>query len=146
MMEQALKKLQFKGQSPALVMNAPSELAGMIRGADASIKGTYAFILAFVPDKSALERIIKDVVRAADAKGYLWICYPKGTSKKYTSDVNRDKLRELLGRWELEAVTLVSIDDDWSALRFRRVEEIKTMKRASASSSKGRERIKRNPA
>jgi len=36
----------------------------------------------------------------------------------------------------------VAIDEDWSALRFRRVEFIKTMTRASAISDAGRSRVK----
>jgi hypothetical protein len=37
-----------------------------------------------------------------------------------------------LGTLNLEPVRQVAIDEDWSALRFRRVEHIKSMKRRSS--------------
>lgn len=51
--------------------------------------------------------------------GLLWLCYPKGTAKIKT-DLNRDVLRETVAaRHGLEGVSLVAIDDTWSAMRFR---------------------------
>ncbi len=43
-----------------------------------------------------------------------------------------------------EPVTMIAIDEDWSALRFRQIENIKTMSRKFAISNKGKERIKGN--
>jgi hypothetical protein len=36
----------------------------------------------------------------------------------------------------------VAIDEDWSALRFRKVENIKTMTRSFAMTAKGKEKVK----
>lgn len=55
--------------------------------------------------------------------------YPKGSSKRYTATINRDKGWARLGAAGFEAVRMIAIDDDWSAVRFRRAEFIKTMKR-----------------
>jgi len=68
----------------------------------------------------------------------------KGSSKKYNSDINRARAREVFAPYEFEAVTQVAIDDDWSAMRFRYVDYIKTMKRKTAVTKKGKERIKGN--
>jgi hypothetical protein len=38
----------------------------------------------------------------------------------------------------------VAIDEDWSALRFRRVGYIKTMTRSFAMTKAGKEKVKRN--
>ena len=54
---------------------------------------------------------------------------PKGTSKKYQCTLNRDKGWEALGEAGFERVRQVAIDEDWTAIRFRRVEFIKTMTR-----------------
>ena len=147
-MEQVLKKLQLKEQSPILVLNLPPELGDMIKehtlATDTSIKGKYGFIMAFAKDLAEMKKFAKGVVGAIKKDGYLWICYPKGTSKKYKSDINRTKLLEVFGPYELEGVFQVSIDDDWSAVRVRPVEEIRTMKRTWAMSEKGKERIKDN--
>ena len=60
----------------------------------------------------------------------MWFAYPKGTSKRYKSEINRDTGWQALGKSGFEPVRAVAIDEDWSALRFRRVEFIKTMTRA----------------
>ena len=54
---------------------------------------------------------------------------PPGTSKKYKCEFNRDSGWLVLGAAGFEPVRMVAIDDDWSALRFRRVEHIKKMAR-----------------
>lgn len=55
--------------------------------------------------------------------------YPKGTSKKYKSEINRDNGWEILAKSGFESVRQIAIDEDWSAMRFRKVEFIKIMKR-----------------
>ena len=59
----------------------------------------------------------------------VWLAYPKGSSKRYTSTINRDTGWDSLGAAGFEGVRMVAIDEDWSALRFRRAEFIKSMKR-----------------
>ena len=49
---------------------------------------------------------------------YFGIAYPKVSSKKYTTDYNRDSGWNLLGEWGMEPVRQVAIDQDWSALAF----------------------------
>jgi hypothetical protein len=61
--------------------------------------------------------------------GLVWFAYPKGTSKKYTCDFNRDTGWSALGALGFEPVRMVAIEQNWSALRFRRIEYIKTMTR-----------------
>ncbi len=69
--------------------------------------------------------------------------YPKGTSKKYTCEFNRDNGWQRLGEHGFEPVRMVAIDEDWSALRFRRAEHIKTMTRSSAISEAGQQKAKK---
>jgi hypothetical protein len=56
----------------------------------------------------------------------VWFAYPKGTSKKYTCDFNRDTGWDALQAEGFDTVRAIAIDDDWTALRFRRVEYIKS--------------------
>ena len=56
------------------------------------------------------------------------MCYPKGTSKKYSSDLNRDNHVEVVAPYNFKGVSLVSIDNDWSAFRLRHVNNIKSKK------------------
>ena len=147
-MELVLKKLQLKEQSPVLVLNAPTMFGDAIKGRAAEvytgIKGKYDFIIAFAKDLQEMKKFVKDVTAAIEKDGYLWICYPKGSSKKYKSDINRTKLLEVFGPFNFEGVTQISIDDDWSTVRVRPVDEIRTMKRTWAMSEKGKERIRDN--
>ncbi len=61
----------------------------------------------------------------------MWIAYPKGTSKRYACEFNRDTGWRALGRLGFEPVRQIAIDEDWSALRFRRADFIKSMTRAA---------------
>ena len=77
----------------------------------------------------------------------MWYCYPKKTSKKYKTDIKRDEACwQSLGPFNLEGVRQVAIDADWSAVRFRKVEYIKTLKRSArmALSEEAKNRIKEN--
>lgn len=72
-------------------------------------------VLAFAKDAAELRRVAASAARLLTADGLLWICYPKGGK----SDLSRDVLWDLLSREGLTGVTLVSIDQTWSAMRFR---------------------------
>ena len=53
----------------------------------------------------------------------------KKSSKNYKCDFERDSGWDILGEHGFEPVRIVAIDEDWSALRFRRVEFIKKISR-----------------
>ena len=46
------------------------------------------------------------------------MCYPKG-GRKAGTDLNRDILWNLMQGRGLVGVTLVAVDNEWSAMRFR---------------------------
>lgn len=62
--------------------------------------------------------------------GLFWFVYPKGSSKKYKCEFNRDNGWQAMGDLGYEPVRMVALDEDWSALRFRKAESIKTLTRA----------------
>jgi uncharacterized protein YdhG (YjbR/CyaY superfamily) len=72
------------------------------------------------------------------------VAYPKGTSKRYKCEFNRDDGWTVFGEAGYEPVRMVAIDEDWSALRFRKVEKIGKMTRSRAISEPGKERIEGN--
>ena len=47
--------------------------------------------------------------------GNLWVLYPKGNK----ADINRDSLWPILSEFGFRPISQVSVDDTWSALRFR---------------------------
>ena len=87
-----------------------------------------AFALSFVTQRGELHRLSRKLSAKAAGDAILWFAYPKGTSKKYSCDFNRDDGWEVLRQAGFDSVRQVAIDDDWSALRFRRVEFIKQSK------------------
>jgi len=83
------------------------------------------FWLAFVTRKSEVEKLAPEIARRARGDAIVWFAYPKGTSKKYTCDFNRDTGWASLKKLGFDTVRAVAIDEDWTAIRFRRREFIK---------------------
>jgi hypothetical protein len=86
------------------------------------------FVLAFATRRIEVDRLSKSLSAKAAGDAVVWFAYPKGTSKSYTCDFNRDNGWDVLRAAGFDTVRAVAIDDNWSALRFRRVEFIKRAK------------------
>jgi hypothetical protein len=84
------------------------------------------FWLAFVTRKSEVNRLAPLIAKRARGDAIVWFAYTKGTSKKYTCDFNRDTGWASLKELGFDTVRAVAIDEDWTALRFRRKEFIKS--------------------
>ncbi len=121
-----LKKLFFKGQEPVLLLGLPAELKPLAKAFGVKIhiapKGQYGFALCFVKSLAEGEKLAKILPKLSNEKTVLWVAYPKGTSKKYKSDYNRDTGHALMAKVGLDGVSLVSLDEDWSAMRFKKVD------------------------
>ena len=129
-------KLNLKDQTEILVLNAPDSiepelaaLAGVNILRDAREARHVTFALAFVTAQQQVNAIAPVIAKKTQSDAIVWFAYPKGTSKKYRSDINRDSGWDVMGQAGFEPVRQVAIDEDWSALRFRRVEFIKSMTR-----------------
>lgn len=147
------KKLNFKGQDNILVLNPPSSFETELTAMSAFTTIEKApdklaaidFAIAFVLTQAQIDHAIKLIFPKLRGDAVLWFCYPKGSSKKYTCDFNRDTGWATLGQYNLEGVRQVAIDEDWSALRFRKTEYIKTLTRREsyALSEEGKARIRK---
>jgi hypothetical protein len=126
------EKLNLKDRQEILILQAPesfeSELAGLpvltIHRHLESV-ASIGFSLAFVTRKSEVDKLGPRIAKRAVGDAVIWFAYPKGTSKKYTCDFNRDTGWDALKAAGFDTVRAVAIDEDWSALRFRRTEFIK---------------------
>ena len=87
------------------------------------------FGLAFAVTQSQLDRASKVLAAASDGDAVIWFAYPKGTSKRYKCEFNRDSGWKVIVGAGFESVRMVAIDEDWSALRFRRTEYVKPAKK-----------------
>ena len=126
-------KLNLKDQREILVVNAPAafeaELLALTDVAVVRDPGklkAVRFALAFATAQAEVDRLAKLLSAKAEGDALLWFAYPKGTSKKYQCDFNRDTGWSVLKSAGFDTVRAVAIDEDWSALRFRRVEYIKS--------------------
>lgn len=147
-MDALLRKLNHKPGTAVTVVGAPPEMGPALdRWSDETTVrkrlGTQdEFVVAFVKSKSEIAERAPKAVAALAGGGVLWMAYPKKSSKKYRSDVGRDDGWQVLGDLGFEPVRQIAIDDDWSALRFRKAEDIGQMVRdpERALSPEGRRR------
>ncbi len=142
------KKLNFKNQSQIHVVNHPtsfegelsqiSEFADVITILQPNMR--IDFLIVFVKNQKEITNSITVDLSNCHEDSIVWFCYPKGSSKNYKCEFNRDTGWQDLGNLGYEGVRQVSIDEDWSALRFKKAEKIKTMTRDFAMSDIGKKR------
>jgi hypothetical protein len=126
-MATTFQKLNLKEQKQILVINAPesfeSELASL---QDVELKRNLDevteidFALVFVTRKAEIDELSPQLVAKGRGDVILWFVYPKGTSKKYKADFNRDNGWDVMAATGYQPVRMVAVDEDWSALRYRR--------------------------
>jgi hypothetical protein len=122
MPESALaKKLKLKSGLKAAVINAPENYVDMLQHNTAlspTLNGKFDWIQIFVRDKTELDVLAPKAAKALRPESMLWISFPKGTSKIQT-DLTRDKGWEVLQTLDLKWITLVSVNETWSAFSLR---------------------------
>ena len=141
-MDAVFKKLNLKDQTTVVILNAPDSFQVNIDSIrnEATILTSLEevseieFIMVFVTKQTEIDALVPKFAPLLKGDAVLWMCYPKGTSKKYKCDFNRDTGWKVMGPYDLETVRMVAIDEDWSALRFKKVEFIKSMNRTSLES------------
>jgi len=124
-MQDILKKFKFKDNG--IVLNAPATIEkemvklGFKTSLDKKAKSTNT--LVFINNnKEYLDFLTKDL-KNVEVDSVLWFAYPKGTSKIKT-DINRDNIRVTGEKYNITTVTAISMDDTWSALRFRPIDKV----------------------
>jgi hypothetical protein len=149
-MSAIFKKLNLKDQPEIVVLGAPESFEAEIAGLEGiAVRRSLddvervQFLLAFVTQQEQIDALAAQIAARAEGDAVVWFAYPKGSSKRYKCDFNRDTGWDSLGAAGFEPVRQVAIDEDWSALRFRRVEYIKKLTRSKldAISEAGRQRI-----
>lgn len=132
-----LAKLNHRGQ-PVVLVNVPVEAAAevdaLLAGAETTTVPAAAidFAVVFVRTLAEVETYGGDVLRRARGDAVIWFCYPKGSSRRFSCDFNRDTGWQVLAAYGFEPVRQVSFAADWSALRFRRVAHIKNLTRRAS--------------
>jgi len=104
----------YKEQPNIVAINSPKTFDNELE--EMSTKAT---IIKNLMELIEIEQFISPIYQKLKGDAVIWLCYPKMTSKNYKCDFNRDSGWTSLGKYNLEPVRQVAIDDDFSALRFR---------------------------
>ncbi len=131
-MATVFEKLNLKLQREIIVINAPASferelvrLKDVVVLRDVKQAKAVHFATAFATKQAEVDARSKALTAKAEGDALLWFAYPKGTLKKYQCEFNRDTGWDVLRSAGFDTVRAVAIDEDWSALRFRRVAFIK---------------------
>ncbi len=127
-----VKKLNLKPGMSVLVINAPDGYIERLRAdfPDGVVhdlaerpggKGHFDCVHLFVRDSGELESFYNTAHAAMRDNTLFWISYPKQSSG-VKSDLNRDSLHVRIISDGWQGVRQVSLDDIWSALRYKRPE------------------------
>lgn len=121
------KKLLIKPGNRIALVNPPDGYADRLEplpegAAVVELQPGLDVVQVFAQDRAELRRAAGALTSVREG-GLLWVCYPKG-GRRAGTDLNRDLLWEELGRSGLTGVTLVAVDDTWSAMRFRPAAEV----------------------
>lgn len=127
------KKLRLTAEHGVAVLNAPDGCVARLRPGPGAIatqlepSKTYDAVLLFVKNQDELRSLGPPAIRAAKPGGLLWIAYPKGGATSGATDLpatpwwtQRDVLGELTAETGYRPVAFVSVDDTWTAMRFKR--------------------------
>ena len=124
-MQDIIKKLKFKDK--AVILNAPDLIEkefvelGYKTSFDKKSKSTNT--LVFINNNNEYLDFLNTQLKHIEPDSVLWFAYPKGTSKVKT-DINRDTIRVTGEGYNITTVTAISIDNTWSALRFRPIDRV----------------------
>lgn len=120
----AAQKLLLKAGKTVRFYAAPPNLEALLGGipegveilGDSSQKAEC--ILAFVKNRQGLEACLDGLKSDLAPGGALWIAYFKGTSK-FKTDIHRDSINAYAKTLGMAGIAMISIDQDWSALRLK---------------------------
>src|SRR5215211_5784656 len=119
------KKMKLTPGARAAIVNAPQNYFQQFKHdqeISQKLDGKFDWIQIFVKNKTELADLIPKAVKALNPASLLWISFPKGTSKIQT-DLARDKGWESLQSMDLKWITLVSVNETWSAFALRPYKE-----------------------
>ncbi|MBI3232972.1 MAG: hypothetical protein HYZ42_02855 [Bacteroidetes bacterium] len=123
-MQDIIKKFKFRDKG--IIINAPKviEKEFITLGFKSDFDKTRSTnTVIFINDSKELLGFLNTGLKNIEIDSVLWLAYPKGTYKIKT-DINRDTIREKAEEFGITTVTAISIDDTWSALRFRPIEKV----------------------
>lgn len=123
-----LDKLGWKPGMAARTAGLTPGLAPLFDDLGAGDAAEPDFLLGVCPDSAGIAARVADLLPLYPPGARLWLVYPK-KSGRIATDINRDVGWDAVEGAGFLGVTQVAVDADWSALRFRRREEIPKLTR-----------------
>jgi hypothetical protein len=127
------KKLRLAAGHRVVVLNAPAGYLERLSPGPADIRSevqpsqVYDVVQLFVNTVEELRRLGPAAIEAVKPSGLLWITYPKAGQTRGVTDLpatpwwtQRDVLGEITSVTGYKPVAFVAIDENYTALRFKR--------------------------
>lgn len=118
------QKLMIKQGRSVLLVNPPAGYAALLGELPPQVSvlsqpgEPVDIIQVFVANRAELEAQLPQLKPLVKPNGMIWVTYYKGTSQIKT-DIHRDTIAAYARTLGLEAVAMIAIDADWSALRLK---------------------------
>ena len=115
------ERLQVKGSRTLAVVGANAAQEKSIGVKTKRAEAAKAdVVLFFASNQKSLDAKLPKLLKQIAPTAILWIGYPKLTSP-LADDLSRDALREQAPDFGLDTISQIAVDEDWSALRFKRL-------------------------
>lgn len=118
------KRLRIKPGHRVLILNAPDSYTEALDPLPDEVElsvspdGAFDCVHLFVKDKAELDRLAPTALESVKRDGLFWVSWPKRSSKVKT-DITRDTGWETISGAGWAGIATVSVDETWSAIRFR---------------------------
>lgn len=120
-----VKKLRMDKAKQRLFINVPESFSCSLPYSNESdARGKYDYVHIFVRDTAELAKYLPEGLEHLDHDGLFWVTYPKKSSGIET-DISRDNGWDLVYKAGYGPVSLVSLDETYSAMRFRQEDLVK---------------------
>ena len=117
------QKLYMREGFRIAILNPPVDYGQLLVGLPDNVtianspEGELDLIQLFVTKRKQLEEELPKLRNTLRPRGLVWVSYPK--RNQLDADINRDSIVAYAKTIGLKAVAQVSVDDIWSALRFK---------------------------
>ena len=121
-MKTVAEKARVKPGTTIAVLNAVPEVVAALGLKDPAITADpreAKLVFLFVNTRAELDSLMPKAAGAMAATSHLWVFFRKGSAAAGL-DMNRDDVWAVAEKTNLRPVSLLSVDDTWSAFRFKR--------------------------
>ena len=119
------KKMKLKPGARAAILHAPENYLNELKHdteISPKLSGKFDWIQIFAKNKKELGILAPKAIKALKPESMLWLSFPKGSSNIQT-DLTRDKGWDVLHGVDLKFITLISVNEQWSAFALRPYKE-----------------------